>query len=121
MNTDELFQQYMSAFNALDAEAISHCYTLPCATNDGDGQHVYSNRDTLTEKFRENCLTLKATNYKAASYSINELKPLGANTRAVDITWNIQFESNEIAFNALYMVKKYNDSSSSGPVNRRQP
>lgn len=106
---ENLFNRYKSAFNALDADAIARCYTLPCATSDGDGRHAYSDKEALIEKFRINCQVLKSAGYKTASYSINESKSLGSHATALDLTWDIQFESSSLTFNALYICHNIDD------------
>lgn len=103
MEISELFEQYTSAFNSLNAGAIAQWYSIPCATIDGDGKQVFSERSSLIQKFAENCQAMIDMHYKSASFNIVEVIELGASNKAVNIHWQVLTSQSSITFGCLYM------------------
>ena len=106
MEISELFEQYATAFNLLDGKAIAQCYSIPCATMDGDGKHVFSERPSLVEKFSKNCKAMADMHYQSASYDIVEVKDLGATSKAVNIHWNVRTTHSSMEFGCLYLCSQ---------------
>lgn len=106
MKLDAFFSQYTQAFDALSAESIAELYRLPCATSDGDGVNVYSDRQSLIEKFAGNCEAMKGFGYQKSMFRILEQQDLGEGKVSVNIAWRITTAGGNVDFRSLYICHK---------------
>ena len=110
MKLDAFFSQYTQAFDALSAESIADLYRLPCATSDGDGVNVYSDRQSLIEKFAGNCDAMKGFGYQKSIFRILEQQDLGedfgAGLYAVEVDYLIREEWARTAEDVLWRRSK---------------
>ena len=106
---DKLFQKYSEAFDSFDSEAIASLYTLPCATSDGDGANVFSSKESLVEKFEQNCDAMKAIGYQWSEFNIHHTQNLGENSKAITLGWRIHLEEEKIEFCTHYICHKENN------------
>lgn len=103
---DELFKQYTAAFDSFDATAIAGLYVLPCSASDGDGANVFSDRNSLTQKFRDNCSSMKSMGYTHSHFSILSTFDMGDAAKAVNIGWRIFTANGEVEFRCLYVCHR---------------
>lgn len=61
---EELLDNYVAAFDRLDAEQIAGLYRMPCAIADADGVQTFTEREMLVRKFSQNCLQLQQLGYQ---------------------------------------------------------
>jgi ketosteroid isomerase-like protein len=108
LNMEEFFQKYTEAFDSLDANAIADLYMLPCSASDGDGANVFSNRESLVEKFSGNCTSMKGMGYKHSKFSILDVTDMGGIAKAVVIGWRVFTTGSEFEFRTLYVCHNIN-------------
>ena len=111
----DLFERYTQAFDSFDASAIANLYTLPCATSDADGKNVFTDRVSLTNKFSENCSSMKAMGYEYAEFNILSEVTMGEAAKAVNVAWRVHtsatdIESSVIEFCSLYVCHQVEGS-----------
>jgi hypothetical protein len=107
---NELFKKYAAAFESFDATAIAGLYTLPCSTSDSDGANVFSDRESLIQKFAINCAAMKAMGYSHSHFNILHKIDMGETAKSVNIGWRIFTTSREVEFRGLYVCHKVNNS-----------
>jgi hypothetical protein len=107
---EELFKKYTQAFDQLDASAITDLYMIPCSISDGDGANVYSNRESLIEKFSLNCSTLKQAGYQHSKFNVLDTTRLGNAAKAVIVGWQVITAGSVFEFRALYICHRINGS-----------
>lgn len=107
---DELFKNYMKAFDSLDASAIARLYILPCSTSDGDGSNVFINSESLIRKFEENCSSMKTMGYQSSEFNILSETDMGETSKAVNIGWRVGTVNGAIEFRSLYICHKNENS-----------
>lgn len=105
---DQLFKRYTNAFDAFDAAAIANIYTLPCSTSDADGANVFNERESLVQKFRQNCSSMKAMGYTHSHFNILSTIDMGNTAKAVNVGWRIFTTDEQIEFRCLYVCHKVN-------------
>ena len=106
MNIKSLFDSYNNAFDTRDHVKITALYTLPCATSDGDGQHVFRTEREVLEKFKTVCLNMKTMGCLHSEYKILKQESLGDKACAVTLGWKVHTENNAIEFRAHYICHK---------------
>ena len=107
---DELFQNYSRAFDSLIASRIVALYTLPCSTSDGDGSNVFTDKESLTNKFEENFKSMKSMGYQSSDFNILSEISMGETAKAVNIGWRVSTEHGEIEFRSLYICHREKDN-----------
>ncbi|WP_440053918.1 DUF4440 domain-containing protein [Pseudoalteromonas sp. T1lg65] len=103
---EALFSHYTSAFDAFDAKAIASLYRLPCAIADADGVQVYSEKDTLIQKFSANCEKMRDFGYQSAEFNIVDVQVLSDTQNTVTLEWRIHTKGAHIDFHTLYLCHK---------------
>lgn len=103
-----LFAQYANAFNQLDATSIANFYSLPCFVADGDGDQVFSERQSLINKFANNCHLMTNTQFEHCEFVILDDEDLGGKAKAVNVAWRVINNDSTIEFRAFYVCHLVN-------------
>lgn len=103
---EELLDNYVAAFDRLDAEQIAGLYRMPCAIADADGVQTFTEREMLVRKFSHNCLQLQQLGYQRVQYQLLSVEPLGDNQLLVNVAWRVVFADSQLDFRTMYIVHK---------------
>ena len=103
---ETLFDNYVAAFDRLDAEQIAGLYRMPCSIADADGVQTFTEQSKLVSKFRQNCLQLQQLGYQGAQYQVLSFEPLGNEQLLVNVAWRVDLANAAIEFRALYILHR---------------
>jgi len=107
-----LYKNYIQAFSALNMEAVSHCYQLPCILSTPDKVVLLNNHDEFVTEFNNIFELVRSENIVAFKTSNASFDIINEGLLVVAIDWRFFDDANNLftEFTAIYHLTSIDEN-----------